>query len=160
LSGGVPHRSRSMTLPVPRSMIFLCPPASRKTTPSICAGSRCSRYAATSRLFMPVTSAPQSMSALTGGCISASSCSTPGTSQSAGSMRDVTTAGLVSVRSIFASSPIEWMQAPISSGSSEEGVPEKAMRREKSISPPRSWPLADSFARWCAVVSGKTMWSR
>ena len=43
---------------------------------------------------------------------------------------------------------------------SEEGVPEKAMRRLKIIAPPTSCPLHDSFIGWCEVVSGKTKVSR
>ena len=104
--------------------------------------------------------APASISACTGGRSAATFSSTAATDQPVGSASVWTTRGLVRVASILASSPCAKRHSPISSGSSDEGVPEKAMRVEKSISPPRSCPLAESFEGWCAVVSGSTTPSR
>ena len=137
------------------------PPASRKVTPSIAdAGSSGISAAATSSFVSPVTRAPASMSADGSSSIAASRSSSERTDQSSGSLRTETISGAVRVRSILASSPLAHWHSPISNGRSDDGVPENPIRTPKSISPPRSWPLADSLLGWCAVVSGRTTASR
>ena len=45
-------------------------------------------------------------------------------------------------------------------GSRSEGVPEKPMRREKSVVPPSSCPEAESLTCWWLMNDGKITCSR
>ena len=58
---------------------------------------------------------------------------------------------------IFRSSPFF---LAIQQAYANDGVPEKAIRRAKSISPPSSCPEAESFVCWKCIASGKMNASR
>ena len=109
---------------------------------------------------MPVTSAPTSTNACTGGFAVATDRNSARTSQSAPISRADTTDSSARVASTLASVPGSNFGAPSSSGSKSAGVPLNPSRRGKSKSPPSSCPVALSFMPWCLAVLGKTYPSR
>ena len=101
-------------------------------------------------------SAPVSMSACNRGSAEATWRSSDETVQPTRAISTLTTSGSVSTWSILPSEPFSYPHRPRSSGSRSEGVPLNPMRWPKSISPPRSWPEAESLSSWCCMKDGKT----
>ena len=93
---------------------------------------------ATARFERPVTRAPTSINAWTGGSAVATDRSKERTSQSPPRSRALTTSTSVRVASTFASVPGSNFGAPSSSGSKSEGVPLKPSLLGKIKSPPSS----------------------
>ena len=153
-------RPRGVTVHPLRISTIWQSPSSRYTHPSAHSSPDSKRNRATARLLMLVMSAPESISACTGGSLVATPRRTLSTSHPSATSVTATVAGSASVASTFASVPGSNLGAPSSSGRRSAGVPLNPRRLGKMRSPPSSCPVADSFMPWWRAVRGKTYPSR